>query len=69
MREVSIKDVKSSLQKTITWFYKIGKGRYEWAKSCKDTSFHLGKLNIYIFYQNMVCIQSDFIQRNLGIQR
>jgi hypothetical protein len=48
MRKVFIKDVNSSLQKTINWFKKFGKGRHEWARSCKDRSFHLGKLNIFI---------------------
>jgi hypothetical protein len=42
MRKVSIKDVQTSLQKTITWTKKIGKDKQEWAKACKDATFHLG---------------------------
>jgi hypothetical protein len=32
--EVSLKGVQASLQKTITWTKKFGKGRQEWKDSC-----------------------------------
>jgi hypothetical protein len=40
MKEVSIKEVQSSLQKIITWTKKSGKGRHEWVKVCRDAFLH-----------------------------
>jgi hypothetical protein len=31
---VSLKDAQSTLQKTITWTKKLGKGRQEWEVAC-----------------------------------
>ncbi len=43
MWEVFIKDVQSSLHKTITWTKNNGKGKQEWAKACKDSKCHIRK--------------------------
>jgi hypothetical protein len=40
MKEGSIKEAQSSLQKTITWTKESGKAIQEWAKACKDASLH-----------------------------
>ena len=34
MKHVSLKNAQSTLQKTITWTKKSGKGRHEWEKAC-----------------------------------
>jgi hypothetical protein len=44
MKKVSIKDVQVSLQKTIKWTKKSGNGKQEWARACKDATFHPWKL-------------------------
>lgn len=44
MKNVSIKDVQASLQKTIKWTKKSGNGKQEWARACKDATFHPWKL-------------------------
>ncbi len=48
MRKVAIKDAHASLQKTITWTKKSGKGKQEWARAYKDASLCPWKLKTYV---------------------
>lgn len=43
-KEISLKEVQSALQKTITWTKKSGKGRIEWEAACRDTNISPRKL-------------------------
>jgi hypothetical protein len=43
-REVSLKAIQSTLQKTITWIKKFGKGRSEWQRACLDARVSHQKL-------------------------
>jgi hypothetical protein len=36
MKKVSVKKAQGTLQKTIMWTKKSGKGRQEWAKACVE---------------------------------
>jgi hypothetical protein len=36
LRKVSVKEVQSDLQKTITWTKRFGKGRQEWEWACSE---------------------------------
>ncbi len=41
---MSLKNVKSTLQKTITYMKKSGKGYQEWDKACRDVNLPLYKI-------------------------
>jgi hypothetical protein len=38
MKEVSLKEAQSTLQKTITWMKKLSKRREEWEVACHEVS-------------------------------
>ncbi|KAJ7538060.1 hypothetical protein O6H91_11G033100 [Diphasiastrum complanatum] len=44
MKSISLKEAQTSLQKTITWTKKSGKGRQEWTKACIDSGLRPRKL-------------------------
>ncbi len=45
------------------WIFKSGKGKKKWFKACKDASLFFRKLKNS--YQDSICVQGDFNQRNL----
>jgi hypothetical protein len=53
MRKVSIKDVQTSLQKTITWTKKIGKDKQNGQKLVKMQLF---TLEIKDIYEDQICL-------------
>jgi len=48
MKEVSLKDAQSTLQKTITWIKKLVKGRQEWEVACWEASLSPRKLKTLV---------------------
>jgi hypothetical protein len=47
----------------LIWILKSGKGKEKWFKACKDASLFFSKLKNS--YQDSICVQGDFNQRNL----
>jgi hypothetical protein len=46
LKYVFIKSTQANLQKCITWFKKLGKGRHEWNKGSVETDICPKKLSI-----------------------
>jgi hypothetical protein len=46
MKHVSVKNAQSTLQKTITWTKKSGRGRQEWEKACIEAGLASRRLRI-----------------------
>ncbi len=46
--KVSLKDTQFTLQKTITWTKKSGKGRQEWEAPCREVNLHPRKLRNFV---------------------
>jgi hypothetical protein len=44
LRKVSVKEVQSGLQKTITWTKKSGKGKQKWEWACFESGMQHRKL-------------------------
>jgi len=44
LKQVSVKDAQTCLQKTITWTKKFGKGKQEWEKAYVESGLLLHKL-------------------------
>jgi len=48
MKEVSLKEAQSTLQKTITWMKKLSKRRQEWEVACHEASLLPRKLKTLV---------------------
>jgi hypothetical protein len=48
MKEVSLKDAQTALQKTITWTKKSTKGRHEWDAACVEASLPTRRLKTLV---------------------
>jgi hypothetical protein len=69
MKHVSMKNAQSTLQKTITWTQKSGKGRQEWEKACIEVGLPSRRLRIPVKtrFASKVVLFQETLEYSLAI--